>query len=89
MVLKSNNFLIIPQFVEDDFQLHTQAIYDLLCTAIENSVIDISSQFRINLRSALNQSHYLYVIEGLSSDVMHDILQGFLHYEVKELLKYL
>ena len=75
--------------MEDDFQLHTQAIYDLLCTAIENSVIDISSQFRINLRSALNQSHYLYVIEGLSSDVMHDILQGFLHYEVKELLKYL
>ena len=75
--------------MEDDFQLHTQAMYDLLCTAIENSVIDISSQFRINLRSALNQSHYLYVIEGLLSDVMHDILQGFLHYEVKELLKYL
>ena len=62
--------------MEDDFQLHTQAMYDLLCTAIENSVIDISSQFRINLKLALNQSHYLYVIEGLSSDVMHDILQG-------------
>ena len=62
--------------MEDDFQLHNQALYDLLCTAIENSVIDISSQFRINLRSALNQSHYLYVIEGLPSDATHDVLQG-------------
>ena len=74
--------------MEDDFQLRTKAMYDQQCTAIENSVIDISSQFGINLRSALNQSRYFHVIEGLPGDAMHDVLEGLLQYEVKELLKY-
>ena len=74
--------------MEDDFQLRTKAMYDQQCTAIENSVIDISSEFGINLRSALNQSRYFHVIEGLPGDAMHDVLEGLLQYEVKELLKY-
>ena len=74
--------------MEDDFQLRTKEMYDQQCTAIENSVIDISSQFGINLRSALNQSRYFHVIEGLPGDAMHDVLEGLLQYEVKELLKY-
>ena len=30
-----------------------------------------------------------YVTEGLSPDIMHDILEGALQYETKELIKYL
>ena len=63
-------------------------MYDQHCTAIENSDDDLSSQYGINLRSILNQSRYFHVIEGLPGDAMHDVLEGLLQYEVKELLKY-
>ena len=63
-------------------------MYDQQCTAIENSDDDLSSQYGINLRSILNQSRYFHVIEGLPGDAMHDVLEGLLQYEVKELLKY-
>ena len=63
-------------------------MYDRHCTAIETSDDDLSSQYGINLRSILNQSHYFHVIEGLPGDAMHDVLEGLLQYEVKELLKY-
>lgn len=63
-------------------------MYDQHCTAIETSDDDLSSQYGINLRSVLNQSRYFHVIEGLPGDAMHDVLEGLLQYEVKELLKY-
>ena len=37
----------------------------------------------------MNTSHYFHVTEGLIPDIMHDVLEGCLPYEVKELLKYL
>ena len=58
------------------------------CTEIENSAVDISAQFGINFRSILNQSRYFHVIGGLPGDAMHDVLEGLLQYEAKELLKY-
>ena len=64
-------------------------MYDQQCTAIENSDDDISSQYGINLRSILNQSRYFHVIEGLPGDAMHDVLEGSLLFEIKELLKHL
>ena len=73
---------------EDDFQLRTRAMYDQQCIAIETSDVDIFSHFGINVRSILNQSRYFHVIEGLPGDAMHDVLEGLLQYEVKELLKY-
>ena len=39
--------------------------------------------------SILNSSQFYHVTEGLPPDIMHDILEGALQYEVKELLKYL
>ena len=38
--------------------------------------------------SSLCQSRYFHVIGGLPGDAMHDVLEGCLQYEVKELLKY-
>ena len=63
-------------------------MYNQHCTATENSEIDISSQYGINVRSILNQSRHFHVIQGLPGDAMHDVLEGLLQYDVKELLKY-
>lgn len=57
-------------------------MYDQQCIAIETSDVDISSHFGINVWSILNQSCYFH------GDAMHDVLEGLLQYEVKELLKY-
>jgi len=37
----------------------------------------------------LNSSKYFHVTDGLVMDIMHDILEGAMQFEVKELLKYL
>ena len=38
--------------------------------------------------SILNSSKFFHIVDGLVPDVMHDILEGSLQYEVKELLKH-
>lgn len=48
-----------------------------------------ATTFGINRDSILNTSMYFHVTEGLVPDVMHDVLEGCLPYEVKELLKHL
>lgn len=37
----------------------------------------------------MNTSRFFHVTEGLVPDIMHDVLEGCLPYEAKELLKYL
>ncbi len=37
--------------------------------------------------SSLNKLRYIHVTDGLSPDCMHDILEGTLQFEIKELLK--
>ena len=46
-----------------------------------------SKAYGINRRSVLNDSRYYHVVGGLPPDIMHDILEGVLQYEVKEMLK--
>lgn len=46
-----------------------------------------SKTYGINSRSVLNKSRYYHVVGGLPPDAMHDILEGVLHYSVKETLK--
>lgn len=41
----------------------------------------------MNHNSILNESNYFHVTEGLVPDVMHDVLEGALELEVKQLLK--
>lgn len=43
--------------------------------------------YGLNQYSILNDSRYYHVIGGLPPDAMHDILEGVLHYTVKEVLK--
>lgn len=46
-----------------------------------------SKVYGINRTSILNLSSYYHVVGGLPPDIMHDILEGVLQYETKELLK--
>lgn len=43
--------------------------------------------YGLNNRSILNDSRYYHVVGGLPADAMHDILEGVLHYTIKEVLK--
>jgi hypothetical protein len=49
----------------------------------------LSSSYGVNFASALCHSRYFHVVGGLPGDAMHDVLEGCLQYECKELLKYL
>ena len=48
----------------------------------------MSVTYGIHFNSILNSSRYFHVTEGLVMDVMHDVLESTLEYEVKELMKY-
>ncbi len=79
---------ILFQFRGQEFQLRTPIGHDRQCTLVENSEIDLSIIYGINFRSVLNSSRYFHVIGGVPGDAMHDVLEGILQYEAKELLKY-
>ena len=60
------------------------------CSLIKNDSSGTQSkEYGINRDSALNGLEYFHVCDGsLIPDVMHDILEGMLQYEVKLLLQY-
>ena len=47
----------------------------------------VATTYGLTSDAILNQSRYFHVTEGLPPDCMHDLLEGALQYEVKELLK--
>lgn len=47
----------------------------------------VATTYGLTRDSILNKSRYFHVTEGLPPDCMHDMLEGTLQYEVKELLK--
>ena len=74
------------QFHERDFVLRTRDSHNRQC----NRLVDnphFSKTYGINSCSVLNKSRYYHVVGGLPPDAMHDILEGVLHYSVKETLK--
>jgi hypothetical protein len=67
--------------------LHTKDGYNNHCNLVLAHGEHFSKAYGINRRSVLNDSRYYHVVGGLPPDVMHDILEGVLQYEVKEMLK--
>lgn len=59
------------------------------CSLIEaDATGEASKEFGINRNSILNQLTYFHVCNGgLLPDIMHDVLEGALQYEVKLLLQ--
>jgi len=70
------------------FNLRTTHNHDDQCEEVDNDP-SLSSNYGVNFASALCNSRYFHVIGGLPGDAMHDVLEGVLQYECKELLKYL
>ena len=76
------------QFVSEAFQPRTRETHALQCLSLGDVLHDhFATTFGINRDSILNESKYFHVTEGLVPDVMHDILEGALPLEVKELLR--
>ena len=50
---------------------------------------NIATTYGLDCDSFLNSLQFFHVTDGLSPDILHDVLEGALEYEAKELLKYL
>ena len=48
-----------------------------------------ATTYGVNSQSVLNRSRYFHVVDGLSPDIMHDVLEGTLQLSLKQLLIYL
>ena len=71
--------------------LRDEASHKQHCALLEDDDTgEISKQYGINRNSILNELSYFHVCNGsLVPDVMHDILEGALQYEVKLMLQFM
>jgi len=77
------------QFTTDLFQPRTRATDENHCKLLHGPLLDhIATTYGLHRNSILNTSNYFHIVDGLAPDIMHDILEGSLQYDVKELLKY-
>jgi len=79
----------LPQFHEKQFELQNKGSHEEHCSLLEMDTSgETSKEYGINRNSILNQLSYFHVCDGsLLPDVMHDILEGVLQYEVKLMLR--
>ena len=76
--------------MESDFQPRNRNTHKAHIESLDGPLHDyMTTTYGINFDSILNTLRYFHVTEGLVMDVMHNILEGTLEYEVKELIKYL
>ena len=79
-------------FFEEDFVLRTPQQHEAMCLEVINdtsSAGEKSIEYGINERSVLNDVVGFSVIGGLCHDVMHDLLEGVLPYELRLLLQHM
>lgn len=74
------------QFLEGNFTLRTRAGHDYQCGQIDLDE-ELSKVYGVCRQSSLCRSRYYHVIDGLPGDAMHDVLEGVLQYQCKELLR--
>ena len=78
------------QFRSEDFQPRNRETHARHIQQLDGPLHNhIATTYGIQSNSILNSSRYFHVTEGLVMDIMHDILEGTLEYEMKELMKYL
>ena len=59
-------------------------------TIVQNFASEyVATTYGVQRDSILNTSRFFHVTEGLPMDAMHDLLEGVLQYETKELIKHL
>lgn len=70
------------------FELRTVANYDNQMSNIENDeTLNSLSEYGIKSRSCLYKIPHFHVLNGLPPDLMHDVLEGVVPYEMKLVLK--
>ena len=67
--------------------MRTRESHNNQCEQVRQHGEHFSKTYGINRSSILSQSLYYDVVDGLPPDAMHDILEGILQYETKEMLK--
>jgi len=79
------------QFLESHFQLRNKEDHKEQCELVgKDNTGKHSKEFGINRNSLLNELKYFHVCySSLIPDVMHDVLEGLLQYEVKLLLQHM
>lgn len=84
-----NASFVSIQFVSESFQLRTRETHETQCASLHGPLHDhFAVTYGIVRDSSLNQSKYFHITEGLVPDIMHDVLEGSLPYEVKEMLNH-
>ena len=77
-------------FTAENFQSRTPEEHEVMCTeVISDTTGEKSTNYGINERSILNNVLGFSVIGGLCHDIMHDMLEGALPYELRLLLHHL
>ena len=79
---------MFAQFSATEFEPRTRATHSHHVAKLSNKDLapTVTTTYGINRDSILNTLAYFHVTEGLPPDIMHDILEGVLQYEVKEML---
>lgn len=76
-------------FKEDCFELRTPEDHENQCrTLIGTSFHDNSVKYGINRKAILEDVPSFSVVNGLPHDIMHDLFEGVVHYELKLFLNY-
>ena len=84
-----NDISPYAQFFSEAFQPRTRETHTLQCASLGGPLqAHFSTTYGLHRDSILNRSRYFHVTEGLIPDAMHDILEGILPLETKELLKH-
>ena len=76
------------QFMEEEYTLRTK---DGQAHQVRQVALDpnLASAYGVKRDSLLNTSKYYHVVEGLASDVMHDVLEGVIPKVTKLILAHL
>ena len=74
-------------FTEEQFSIRTPDDHQQHCLEIENDP-SLSITYGINCNSILNTIPGFSVADGLPQDIMHDLLEGVLNYQLKLLIKH-
>ena len=85
------SYVTFLKFLEEQFELRNENDHKDHCKLIEADKSGAKSkEFGVNRDSVLNELKYFHVCNGgLLPDIMHDILEGALQYEVKLMLQWM
>ena len=77
------------QFTPTAFQSRNRETHARHVTNLSDPLLaaSVATTYGLCRDAILNSLQYFHVTEGLPPDIMHDILEGALQYEVKEMLR--